>query len=348
MSEEEKYSTEEIKQLLFRYLRDLNVEVEGLYDMSDVLGENSFDFLYRNPTVERYLNELSRRRVPLEQIEQLVEEALSSGLEDQHIHERVTLYVRMYVTLLIFKHYDIESRFNIDQDLNSLRNVILSMEHITSLPSNVNPELQLNRILEHGDVGGFLLYLNLDSSNVDPVILLMLDLLLLQHRIIELSPPAILDQFNENNIRTSLNFSLWYLFSELSYIFYMNQPQLVQLVHDYFNRVPPNLRVTRIRQNKKSAPTEVEAIGCIEGNGDCPICMDPLTPFDENKISPDEYKVFEEYVCQLPCGHCFHESCIKTWLKREPRCPLCKFPYTLDDLECVVPKRVVWMTSGLD
>jgi len=339
MNDEEKYSTDEIKQLLFRYLRDLNVEVEGLYDMSDILGENSFDFLYRNPVVERYLNDLSRRRVPLEQIEQLVEEALSSGLEDQNIQERVTLYVRMYVTLLIFKHYDIDSGFNIDQDLNSLRNVILSMER-TSLPSNVNPELQLNRILEHGDVGGFLLYLNLDSSNVDPVILLMLDLLLLQHRIIELSPPAILDQFNENNIRTSLNFSLWYLFSELSYIFYMNQPQLVQLVHDYFNRVPPYLRVTRIRQIRQ---TEVEAIGCIEGNGECPICMDSLTPFDENKISPDEYNV-----CQLPCGHCFHESCIKTWLKREPRCPLCKTSYTLDDLECVVPKRVVWMTSGLD
>jgi hypothetical protein len=91
-------------------------------------------------------------------------------------------------------------------------------------------------------------------------------------------------------------------------------------------------------ENQPRAFEDVPAIGCIEGNGNCPICMDSLTLIDEGIK-----------VCQLPCGHCFHESCIKTWLtERREICPVCKKDFSLDDLECTVPNRIVWITSGLD
>ncbi|KAK1274368.1 RING-H2 finger protein ATL32 [Acorus gramineus] len=28
---------------------------------------------------------------------------------------------------------------------------------------------------------------------------------------------------------------------------------------------------------------------------------------------------------RVSCGHMFHENCIKTWLKRNRTCPMCRF-----------------------
>ncbi|XP_077123721.1 uncharacterized protein LOC143781053 [Ranitomeya variabilis] len=36
-----------------------------------------------------------------------------------------------------------------------------------------------------------------------------------------------------------------------------------------------------------------------------------------------DYEVGEEVVV-LPCNHCYHPSCISTWLRSNPRCPLCR------------------------
>lgn len=78
----------------------------------------------------------------------------------------------------------------------------------------------------------------------------------------------------------------------------------------------------------------IPAIGCI--NEECSMCLESLI------LSPDE----EGLICQLPCGHCFHDECIRTWLNRQQRCPLCKKDIkSLTFLRCVVPNRVIGLDS---
>jgi len=42
----------------------------------------------------------------------------------------------------------------------------------------------------------------------------------------------------------------------------------------------------------------------------CVICQEPFTN--------------ETNVCELPCGHIYHPTCIKEWIKRNRSCPLCR------------------------
>lgn len=48
---------------------------------------------------------------------------------------------------------------------------------------------------------------------------------------------------------------------------------------------------------------------------DCCVCLEPLAS-EENTA--------------LPCTHNFHSSCLRTWLRTVPVCPLCRLPVTRD------------------
>ena len=57
-----------------------------------------------------------------------------------------------------------------------------------------------------------------------------------------------------------------------------------------------------------------------------------ILPKLENKqclICLDDYQV-EEKLCYLPCFHLFHSDCIKSWVKKSNKCPLCKNIIKLD------------------
>jgi E3 ubiquitin-protein ligase RNF115/126 len=54
-----------------------------------------------------------------------------------------------------------------------------------------------------------------------------------------------------------------------------------------------------------------------DGNADCSICMDAVTP--------------EEEVTELPCKHWFHHQCVSAWLKEHDTCPHCRKGITKTD-----------------
>lgn len=52
---------------------------------------------------------------------------------------------------------------------------------------------------------------------------------------------------------------------------------------------------------------------------ECTICLEEL--------------VEGETALRIPCGHLFHEECVKDWLKKSNECPVCRFEMPSDDKE---------------
>ena len=52
--------------------------------------------------------------------------------------------------------------------------------------------------------------------------------------------------------------------------------------------------------------------GILKHSPVCSICIDN---FEDN-----------DKLITLPCGHCFHAECIKSWLQLEVFCPNCRYP----------------------
>jgi len=59
----------------------------------------------------------------------------------------------------------------------------------------------------------------------------------------------------------------------------------------------------------------------IEANesDECAICLDEL--------------VVGQPALRIPCGHLYHEDCVKDWLKKSNECPVCRFELPTDDAE---------------
>ena len=53
-------------------------------------------------------------------------------------------------------------------------------------------------------------------------------------------------------------------------------------------------------------------------NTECVICLEVFDVGDS--------------ITTLPCVHLFHTDCIKSWLKSNNHCPICKFEITLNSI----------------
>ena len=73
-----------------------------------------------------------------------------------------------------------------------------------------------------------------------------------------------------------------------------------------------NSKILELLQDFKSTK---EILDKIE-NKQCLICL-------------SNYEI-EENLCYLPCFHLFHSDCIRTWVKKSNKCPLCKNIIKLD------------------
>ena len=243
MNEEEKYSIDEIKHLLFQELVAALYNDGRLYGVVDVLGENNYIFLEAHPIVERYLNELYRRGVPPEHIQQLVRRALSMGLVDEHTEKRGVLYLRSYIILLALRKYHIEARNSIDHDLDIYARLIPLLDaSIGKLPTDVNLNTVIKNYTHMGETPIFVeSYLGIPSvSSVDPAILLMIQFLLLNFQIAKYTPPEIIDQFGENDIQSSvLKYNAQEILRLLSASMDMTPQELYLIFLDFLNGIPP-------------------------------------------------------------------------------------------------------------
>ena len=67
-----------------------------------------------------------------------------------------------------------------------------------------------------------------------------------------------------------------------------------------------NEKILELLQDMKLTKEILEKIE----NKQCLICL--------------ENYIVEENLCYLPCFHLFHSDCIKAWIKKSNKCPLCK------------------------
>lgn len=77
-------------------------------------------------------------------------------------------------------------------------------------------------------------------------------------------------------------------------------------------RLLPKIKVTQHDLEKNESP-------------ECVICLDDL--------------VLGEPATRIPCGHLFHENCIKDWLKKSNECPVCRYELPTDDAKYEVDRK---------
>ena len=100
--------------------------------------------------------------------------------------------------------------------------------------------------------------------------------------------------------------------------------------HPRFDMVPhhPMLRMSQFEVWARACPEEEDGFpraegcppaslmrfamtkSCVEG-GECSICL-------------MAYQAGKE-LSELPCGHCFHEECLRNWVIRVGNCPTCRW-----------------------
>lgn len=111
--------------------------------------------------------------------------------------------------------------------------------------------------------------------------------------------------FNNDGILISQNIQSNYNSPELINIeeniqYSINYANNTKLINTNINNdIISNLNVNKINDNNKNFSERI-----------CIICQ-------------ENYKIGDNYII-LPCIHLFHENCIKTWIKNQRICPICK------------------------
>jgi len=80
---------------------------------------------------------------------------------------------------------------------------------------------------------------------------------------------------------------------------------------------PPATSAATLRSLPRIKVTPYD-LAANEGT-ECSICLDEL--------------VAGQPALRIPCGHLYHEDCVKDWLKKSNECPVCRFELPTDDAE---------------
>ncbi|KAM4602692.1 E3 ubiquitin-protein ligase AMFR-like isoform 2-T2 [Polymixia lowei] len=89
--------------------------------------------------------------------------------------------------------------------------------------------------------------------------------------------------------------------------------QLRYLFHEVQRRVRRHKNYLRVIDNMEARFTVATAEELAANNDDCAICWDAMMT-----------------ARKLPCGHLFHNSCLRSWLEQDTSCPTCRMSLNIN------------------
>ncbi|RXN04641.1 E3 ubiquitin- ligase AMFR-like protein [Labeo rohita] len=90
--------------------------------------------------------------------------------------------------------------------------------------------------------------------------------------------------------------------------------QLRYLFHEVQRRIRRHKNYLRVIDNMESRFAVATPDELLANNDDCAICWDSMTT-----------------ARKLPCGHLFHNSCLRSWLEQDTSCPTCRMSLNINE-----------------
>uniref|UniRef100_A0A671QRL0 E3 ubiquitin-protein ligase AMFR n=1 Tax=Sinocyclocheilus anshuiensis TaxID=1608454 RepID=A0A671QRL0_9TELE len=90
--------------------------------------------------------------------------------------------------------------------------------------------------------------------------------------------------------------------------------QLRFLFHEVQRRIRRHKNYLRVIDNMESRFAVATPDELLANNDDCAICWDSMTT-----------------ARKLPCGHLFHNSCLRSWLEQDTSCPTCRMSLDINE-----------------
>ncbi|XP_051546326.1 E3 ubiquitin-protein ligase AMFR-like [Myxocyprinus asiaticus] len=90
--------------------------------------------------------------------------------------------------------------------------------------------------------------------------------------------------------------------------------QLRYLFHEVQRRIRRHKNYLRVIDNMESRFAVATLDELVANNDDCAICWDSMTT-----------------ARKLPCGHLFHNSCLRSWLEQDTSCPTCRMSLNINE-----------------
>ncbi|KAK7122047.1 hypothetical protein R3I93_022985 [Phoxinus phoxinus] len=90
--------------------------------------------------------------------------------------------------------------------------------------------------------------------------------------------------------------------------------QLRYLFHEVQRRIRRHKNYLRVIDNMESRFAVATPEELLANNDDCAICWDSMTS-----------------ARKLPCGHLFHNSCLRSWLEQDTSCPTCRMSLNISE-----------------
>lgn len=72
-----------------------------------------------------------------------------------------------------------------------------------------------------------------------------------------------------------------------------------------------------------SLPTYLDKLLVNLTQDDCPVCVESFLGFPDLPPDPDR-EGLSLGIALLPCGHAYHDACLKQWLPQANSCPICR------------------------